>query len=186
MGGKPPPGYRWKPDGSQEPIPGGPADIKAGAEGEKREARKAAAAQQAESVLSAVRDAKGMIGYTTAGLGSMTSGIPGSSARDLSAKLQTVKANLGFDRLQQMREMSPTGGALGQVAVQELQALQATVSSLDQGQSPQQLAESLDKIERHYNNWLQTMEGKKPGGADGSWDEPKPNRPPLSSFGGGK
>lgn len=27
--GKPPPGYRWKPDGSQEAIPGGPADVKA-------------------------------------------------------------------------------------------------------------------------------------------------------------
>lgn len=27
-GGKPPPGYRWKQDGSMEPIPGGPADLK--------------------------------------------------------------------------------------------------------------------------------------------------------------
>jgi hypothetical protein len=30
-GGKPPPGYRWKPDGSMEAIPGGPADVKASA-----------------------------------------------------------------------------------------------------------------------------------------------------------
>ena len=27
-GGKPPSGYRWKPDGTMEPIPGGPADMK--------------------------------------------------------------------------------------------------------------------------------------------------------------
>ena len=77
----------------------------------------------------------------------------GSPARDLNAKLETIKANLGFDQLQAMREASPTGGALGQVAVQELTALQATVSSLDQAQSPAQLAASLGKIEQSYNRW---------------------------------
>jgi hypothetical protein len=34
--GKVPAGYRLKPDGSMEAIPGGPADLKAGAEGQKR------------------------------------------------------------------------------------------------------------------------------------------------------
>lgn len=35
-GGKPPAGYRYKADGNLEAIPGGPADIKAGAEGAKK------------------------------------------------------------------------------------------------------------------------------------------------------
>jgi hypothetical protein len=58
-----------------------------------------------------------------------------------------------------MRDASPTGGALGQVAVQELQALQATVGSLELGQSKAELQKNLDKIELHYNNWLNTVGG---------------------------
>ncbi len=53
--------------------------------------------------------------------------------------------------------MSPTGGALGAVAVQELIALQSTVASLDQAQSPTELRKSLEKIEGHYNKWLETV-----------------------------
>lgn len=160
--GKPPAGYRWKPDGALEAIPGGPTDIKAGAEGVKAEQRKQAAEGSANNVLSAVKDAKDLVGVNTAGLGSSLAKIPGTDARDLSAKLETVKSNLGFDRLQQMRDMSPTGGALGAVAVQELTALQATVASLDQGQSRAELTKSLNKIEGHYNNWLRAVNGQPP------------------------
>ena len=95
-----------------------------------------------------------------------------TDARNLQAKLETVKANLGFDRLQQMRDNSPTGGALGAVAVQELTALQSTVASLDQLQSPPQLRNALDKIDRHYTRWLDVMKqaGGGKGGADASFD----------------
>lgn len=157
--GKAPPGYRWKDDGTAEAIPGGPADIKSGEAGAKAQGRKDAAALAANNVLSAVTDAKELVGYSTSGLGAGFANIPGSPARDLQAKLDTVKANLGFDRLQQMREMSPTGGALGAVAVQELIALQSTVASLDQKQSPSELKKSLEKIEKHYNKWLETVNG---------------------------
>ena len=179
--GKPPTGYRWKQDGTLEAIPGGPTDIKAGELGAKAEQRKAAAVGAAENVLSAVSDARKLVGINTAGVGSSLAAIPGTDARDLQSKLETIKANLGFDRLQQMREQSPTGGALGAVAVQELTALQSTVASLDQGQSRAELKKSLEKIERHYNNWLETTQGNAPnkpentGGASGSWgDKPIP------------
>lgn len=157
--GRIPPGYRMRADGNLEAIPGGPADIKAGEAGAKADQRKQMAISSANSVLDTVKDAKGLVGVSTAGIGSWTAALPATDARDLSAKLETIKANLGFDRLQQMREASPTGGALGAVAVQELTALQSTVSSLDQGQSPAQLRQSLDKIERHYQNWLKTVTG---------------------------
>jgi hypothetical protein len=174
--GKPPAGYRWKQDGSLEAIPGGPTDIKAGEAGAKAEQRKLAAAGAADNVLTAVKDASKLVGINTAGVGSSLASIPGTDARDLSAKLETIKANLGFDRLQQMRDMSPTGGALGAVAVQELTALQSTVASLDQGQSRGELKKSLNKIETHYNNWLKTVNGEAPnkpkntGSTSGSWD----------------
>lgn len=160
--GKPPAGYRWKPDGALEAIPGGPTDIKAGDAGAKADMRKQAAAGSAGNVLAAVTDAKDLVGINTAGLGSSLAGIPGTDARDLRSKLETVKANLGFDRLQQMRDMSPTGGALGAVAVQELTALQSTVASLDQGQSRSELTKSLNKIELHYKNWLDAVNGTPP------------------------
>lgn len=166
--GKPPAGYRWKQDGTLEAIPGGPTDIKAGELGAKAEQRKAAAAGAAENVLSAVSEARNLVGINTAGVGSSLAAIPGTDARDLQSKLETIKANLGFDRLQQMREQSPTGGALGAVAVQELTALQSTVASLDQGQSRAELKKSLEKIDRHYNNWLKTTQGNA-GGASGEW-----------------
>ncbi len=170
--GKPSAGYRWRQDGTQEAIPGGPADIKAGEVGRKAEKAQESAIVQADSVLSEIRDAKKLVGWNTTGVGGLAKVVPMTEARDLSAKLETVKANLGFDRLQQMREQSPTGGALGQVAVQELTALQSTVASLDQLQSPQQIGRALDKIERHYTNWRNTIDQARngSGGATGGWD----------------
>lgn len=171
--GKAQPGYRWKADGTVEPIPGGPADLKAGEAGAKAKARQEGAIAQADSVLAEIRDAKGLVSWNTAGVGGLTQFAPATEGRNLSAKLQTIKANLGFDRLQQMRDQSPTGGALGAVAVQELAALQSTVASLDQMQSPSQLGTALDKIERHYSNWRNAVAEAKngsTGGATGGWE----------------
>lgn len=175
--GKVPAGYRYRQDGSLEAIPGGPADIKAGELGAKAAARSQSAIAQADSVLKEITDAKGMVGWNTAGVGGALSVLPSTDARDLSAKLTTIKANLGFDRLQQMRDQSPTGGALGQVAVQELASLQATVASLDQLQSPAQLGTALDKIEKHYTNWRNAVKqaNNPQGGATGSWGIQKVN-----------
>jgi hypothetical protein len=170
--GKPSKDYRWKPDGTQEAIPGGPADIKSGELGAKAAARQETAIAQADSVLGEVRDAKKLVGWNTAGVGGVSQFIPATDGRNLAAKMLTIKANLGFDRLQQMRDQSPTGGALGQVAVQELASLQATVASLDQLQSPAQLGQALDKIEKHYTNWRNTVDQARKGGtggASGGW-----------------
>ena len=102
-----------------------------------------------------------MVGATTAGLGGWTMGmIPGTTARDLKSNISTIKANLGFQQLQAMRDASPTGGALGQVAVQELKALQDTVAALDPEQSPAQLKANMQKVYKHYTNWKKTLEGQ--------------------------
>lgn len=164
-GGKAPPGYRFTQDGNLEAIPGGPADIKAGEAGAKREKQIQGSIASAERVLGTVRGAMNRVGNTTAGFaGSTLAKIPGTAARDLASDVETIKANLGFDRLQQMRDESPTGGALGAIAVQELVALQSTVASLDTAQSPEQLRRNLKKIDEHYTNWLQTIKGEKPKG----------------------
>ena len=159
QGNKPPAGYRYTPEGNLEAIKGGPADIKAGELGDKRAKQRELSIAQAGSVLNEIRDAKELVGYSTAGAGGVLRKLPMTSARDLDAKLTSIKANLGFDRLQQMRDASPTGGALGQVAVQELVALQATIANLDQLQTPGQLNNALNKIEKHYTNWQKTLQG---------------------------
>lgn len=116
-----------------------------------------AAIAGADRIINEVGEAKAKVSGFTAGLGSYLSVLPLTEAKDLSKRLTTIKANLGFDRLQQMRDASPTGGALGQVAVQELIALQSTIASLDQDQSPAQLKQALDKIETSYAKWRETV-----------------------------
>jgi hypothetical protein len=166
--GKAEPGRRWREDGSLEPIPGGSADLKAGAEGERRAKTQAMLGEQAKSVLGEIADAKKLTGWSTAGAAGLLSKVPMTDARKLAGHVDTIKANLGFDRLQQMRDMSPTGGALGQVAVQEINYLQSTVAKLDQLQDPRDVIKALDKIEEHYKKWANTL-GVKP---EGDWGAP--------------
>jgi hypothetical protein len=85
-------------------------------------------------------------------VGNMTSGIPGLPSHDFSQMLDTIKANIGFDKLQSMREASPTGGALGQVSEFENRLLQAVFGSLAQSQSPEQLRYNMMRLQNTYNN----------------------------------
>ena len=127
---------------------------------EKQEAAKAVAIRHATSVIKDVTDALPLVGNLTTGLiGKAASVVPGTPAFTLNQRVSTIKANLGFDRLQQMRDASPTGGALGQVAVQELQALQNSVASLEVGQDKDELIKNLGKIKEHYTKWLESTQG---------------------------
>ena len=75
----------------------------------------------------------------------------GSKTAVLDTLLTTIKANIGFDKLQNMRDESPTGGALGQVAIQELIALQSSIASLDPKQGPTSLKGNLQYILDTYS-----------------------------------
>jgi hypothetical protein len=91
-----------------------------------------------------------------AGLGAdMMSNVGGSNAANVNNLLMTVRSNIGFDRLQQMREASPTGGALGNVTERELANLQSVLGSLEQNQSPEQLLANIDRLETIYTQIMQ-------------------------------
>lgn len=125
---------------------------------EKAARRKQGAIESANFVLGQVKSAIEKVGMTTAGpVGAVMRNVPGSKAFDLNKTVDSIKANIGFDTLQAMRDASPTGGALGQVAVQELTMLQAARGSLDTAQSPDQVMKALYGIEKHYTNWLQAV-----------------------------
>ena len=130
-------------------------------QGDKAEAKlikEEGAVSHANKVINDVLDAKNLVtGMTTGIIGKGQSFIPGTDAFTLKERISTIKANLGFDRLQQMRDASPTGGALGQVAVQELQALQSSVASLDVGLPKKELDKNLGKIQEHYAKWLKAL-----------------------------
>jgi hypothetical protein len=85
-------------------------------------------------------------GWTTGLTGSAMSAVPGTQAHNLQNTLNTIKANIGFDKLQAMRENSPTGGALGQVSDMENRLLQSVWGSIEQSQTKEQLVENLNKI----------------------------------------
>ena len=90
---------------------------------------------------------------TTVGLaGAATAGIPGTDSYDLKSALEQIKANIGFDKLQAMREASPTGGALGQVSNFEVRQLQAVMGNLDQFQSAKQLRDALTTVRKIVTN----------------------------------
>ena len=103
--------------------------------------------QQESVVQGAIDKAIGQSdGWTTGFLGGVTSYVPGTSAHNLSNTLNTIKSNLGFDKLQAMRDASPTGGALGQVSEMENRLLQSVWGSIEQSQTKQQLVENLQSI----------------------------------------
>ena len=113
-------------------------------------------------VLGKIDEAEKLVGKGTTGFGSYLSVIPGTPAKELSSVIGTIKARLGFDQLQQMRNASPTGGALGQVSNRELAALEGALASLDQGLSADALKQNLRQIKDSYSRWQQTALGKLP------------------------
>ena len=124
------------------------------------------AISKADIVVNKVDEALGKVGFWTTGLtgdirSTMVGRATGSGAYDLDKTIDTIKANIGFQELADMRAASPTGGALGQIAVRELEFLQAALGSLDKGQSQAQLTENLKAGKTHYQNWKNAVENDK-------------------------
>lgn len=79
--------------------------------------------------------------------GAAARNIPGTPAQTLKGQLATIKARIGFDELSRMRKSSPTGAALGNVTVQELEYLQNVYGNLEQSQNEEALLYNLDRLE---------------------------------------
>lgn len=152
---KTPTGFAYAADGTLQAIPGGPSDPKAKAYALKVESfPKVKTAlnnlrMQTEIVHKQIDTALNLIGPWSTGFGSFLDKMPNSDARALSNALTSIKANIGFDKLQAMREASVSGGALGSVSENENLLLQAVNGALDPGQS-EQLAENLTNIKKYY------------------------------------
>lgn len=127
-------------------------------EEEKEQRAAAEALAKTKRVITDIDGVLGKVGPLNTGIiGAVTKGIPSSPAFNLRELIKPIQANLGFDELAKMRAASPTGGALGQVAVKELDYLQAAVASLEQAQSTDQMVDALKRVKNHYQRWQATL-----------------------------
>jgi hypothetical protein len=109
-------------------------------------------------------------------------GIGGTAAADVAALLDTIGASTAFDRLQRMRDESPTGGALGNVTERELDLLKSTIASLRQSQSDKQFRRSMDDVISAYERTLARLpseENELTPEPDGSTEAPETTRPAV-------
>ena len=120
--------------------------------------------------------------FTTGLGGQLLSGIGGTQARDLEGLIGTIRGNIGFDRLQQMREASPTGGALGAVSERELATLESVLGNLETSQSAEQLSRNLERVGEIYDNIMRKF-GAYPNAAEMGFapvpEEAPAEMPPL-------
>jgi hypothetical protein len=166
-----PPGMMLKGDEKTgyfyEPIPGSAEANKLTQAQDAQQQEKTASDVVVQDIDRALGTIEKYPGRTTGPGGALLKNVPGTRAYNVSALIDTVKANAGFDRLQRMRESSPTGGALGNVSEKEIAYLQATIGNLALSQDDQQLADNLKRVKNAY---LDIIHGPGQG----------PERAPLS------
>lgn len=117
------------------------------------------AEEMSQRIRQSVTALKNKVGRWTTGMGSTLSSIPGTDARNFMGELNTLKANIAFGALAEMRAASKTGGALGAVSERELALLESSLGALDQGQSPDHFLSELTKIEGSLDRWAQAKAG---------------------------
>lgn len=97
----------------------------------------------------------------------------GSTAYDRKSLMDSVKASLGLEAIQALKEASKQGATgLGQVSNLELRALQSEIATLEIGQSEQAQLDSLTKIFNHLDRIQQIASGIVPTEAI-DWNSPE-------------
>ena len=123
-----------------------------------------------QAALTAITDIKGRLakesGFNpfdnnTGLFGYAMSHVAGTDAHDTANAIDTIEASIGFDRLQKMRDDSPTGGALGQVSNIELALLRKSLGSLKQSSSREQFVKNLNSIETQYKKAVAAVEAQQ-------------------------
>jgi hypothetical protein len=153
--GKVPVGYRKTATGDLEAVKGGPADLKSQAQFAQDTTAYNAATSSMDRLATAANEVLQHPGLPGAvGLRGAIPNIPGSDAANAAALLETLKSQVGFSVLQDMRNASKTGGALGNISNEEGKRLEANLATLNKAQDISQFQSSLKKI-------IQYTEGAK-------------------------
>lgn len=153
--GKAPAGYRWNEDGTElEPIPGGPAAVKADAAAAKSAAGNATAIEAGNGAIAAIdrllahpgfADATGLVGR-----GARL--VPGTPAYDFDKELDSFKGRVFLSAIQGMRGMGALSDAEGK-------KLEASSGALDVGMSASALRSSLLQIRSDLSAKVNSLGG---------------------------
>lgn len=149
-----PAGFEANPAGGGiRPQPGGPQEMEMAAAKEKQETNKKAQTATYTTMSKLIDGLVDEVDDTVTGAAAVKKFAPGSRAMTVSERLDTLRANIGFEKLAAMRAASPTGGALGQVAIQELNFLQKSAGSLNQWQDAKELRRNLKLVKESLDRW---------------------------------
>ena len=146
--GQIPEGYYLVSDGkggfTMSPVPGSPAaDAAASAQTQKQKSQKI--------IVNAIDDALNIIKskpFVTGVVASKVGPEYNQARTNLQAKLDTVKSQVGFDKLMEIKQSSKTGGGLGAVSNEEMKILQESLGSLDAKQDQKELRKTLGTIRK--------------------------------------
>jgi hypothetical protein len=151
-------GLAW--DGEKlVPIPGGPADTEAQNLNRKQTGKEAMTRRAGTTVVQDLGRAKELIpnlipgdGMAGANARIARSKIAGSPEWTFVKNIESAKSNIGLDRLQEMRENSPTGGALGQVPFQQQKRLEQVYGEVDLGMPMEMIEANINRIQNIYTD----------------------------------
>jgi hypothetical protein len=163
--GKPPSGMAWafdksgnvKTDPQGAPIAlkikGALPAIKSVEKTEKAYLRQKAKARAGNTVIQDIGRALNIVKNNRTASGPpawVMKNVVGTDAFVANGHIQSALSNVGLDTLQAMREASPTGGALGQVPIQQQKRLEQVLGSLDVGQPKEVLTDNLRRVHNIY------------------------------------
>lgn len=167
------------------PYQGGSVFTEQQSAANQKDARNSSAAVKNDIVVQDIDRALGSVGPLTSGVGAqITDAIGGTPAHDLNALLDSIRANVGFEQLQRLREASPTGGALGPVSDAENRLLQSVLGSLSNTQGSGQLRFNLNRLRNIYLDIIHGPgNGPQRANLGASAETASPNAPAASSVG---
>lgn len=166
--GNAPQGYRFKPDGSLEPIPGAPQSAVKPADQVKAEKVAAARADALDSVTQAISGIdqltkSGGFGQLGTWTGDALSMIPHTKTRDASAALETVKNQVLLTTLTKLKALSATGASgFGALSNQEGNILKNSIANLETAQSHEAIVSNLNTIRQTLERAAGLIGGQKP------------------------
>ena len=122
---------------------------------QRKDSAKKKIATALEKIDEALGQTKGW--FATGPIAQFTSFIDASQAGQLNNTLLTIKGIIGFNELRELKESSPTGGALGQVSTFELENLQSVIATLKPGMMEDDLRENLKQVKHRFANVRATI-----------------------------
>lgn len=161
-----PPGFalRTKPDGTFEmyKISGGPASEEEEEKGEKGADRASSKEIGSNIVIKNLDSLKNKIEKApwyspiTGAVGSSKFTFPGLRQNKVDAEelAKTITSHIAIDKIQEIRQSSPTGGSLGNISNEDMELLKSSLGSLRLNQGEKQLLKTIDTINTVYTKIL--------------------------------